>query len=119
MSAHATHLVGSTLSDPYLSFSAGINGLSGPLHGLAKQDCLQFLLDLESKMGERWNDDDIKKSVQDTLSSGMVVPGYGHVVLKQTDPRFVCELDFANRYIKDDNLLNLVKACYRVIPHLL
>jgi len=35
VSAHATHLVGSALSDPYLSFSAGLNGLAGPLHGLA------------------------------------------------------------------------------------
>jgi citrate synthase len=35
VSAHATHLVGSALSDPYLSFSAGMNGLAGPLHGLA------------------------------------------------------------------------------------
>jgi len=35
VSAHSTHLVGSALSDPYLSFSAGMNGLAGPLHGLA------------------------------------------------------------------------------------
>jgi citrate synthase len=35
VSAHACHLVGSALSDPYLSFSAGMNGLAGPLHGLA------------------------------------------------------------------------------------
>mmetsp|Transcript_77563 Transcript_77563/g.107767 ORF Transcript_77563/g.107767 Transcript_77563/m.107767 type:complete len:103 (+) Transcript_77563:586-894(+) len=35
VSAHTTHLVGSALSDPYLSFSAGLNGLAGPLHGLA------------------------------------------------------------------------------------
>lgn len=35
VSAHATHLVGSALADPYLSYSAGVNGLAGPLHGLA------------------------------------------------------------------------------------
>ena len=35
VSAHASHLVGSALADPYLSLSAGINGLAGPLHGLA------------------------------------------------------------------------------------
>jgi len=35
VSAHSTHLVGSALSDSYLSYSAGINGLAGPLHGLA------------------------------------------------------------------------------------
>ena len=37
VSAHATHLVGSALSDPYLSLSAGMCGLAGPLHGLATQ----------------------------------------------------------------------------------
>jgi len=37
VSAHASHLVGSALSDPYLSFSAGMCGLAGPLHGLANQ----------------------------------------------------------------------------------
>lgn len=44
VSAHATHLVGSALSDPYLSFSAGMNGLAGPLHGLANQECLNYIL---------------------------------------------------------------------------
>jgi citrate synthase len=37
VSAHATHLIGSALSDPYLSFAGGMNGLAGPLHGLANQ----------------------------------------------------------------------------------
>ena len=37
VSAHTCHLVGSALSDPYLSYGAGMNGLAGPLHGLANQ----------------------------------------------------------------------------------
>ena len=37
VSAHTTHLVGSALSDPYLCLAAGMNGLAGPLHGLANQ----------------------------------------------------------------------------------
>lgn len=44
------------------------------------------------------------------------MPGYGHAVLRKTDPRFMLELDFASHYIKDDNLVNLVQACYKVIP---
>jgi citrate (Si)-synthase len=43
VSAHATHLVGSALSDPYLSFTAGMAGLAGPLHGLANQEVLRWL----------------------------------------------------------------------------
>lgn len=46
VSAHTTHLVGSALADPYLSYSAGLNGLAGPLHGLANQEVLRWLLDL-------------------------------------------------------------------------
>jgi len=57
--------------------------------------------------------------VNEKLSSGQVIPGYGHAVLRQTDPRFILEIEFANRYIKDDNLVELVKACYRVIPDVL
>ena len=46
VSAHTTHLVGSALADPYLSYSAGVNGLAGPLHGLANQEVLKWLLQL-------------------------------------------------------------------------
>jgi citrate synthase len=69
-----------------------MNGLAGPLHGLANQECLKFLLDLQTKLGKTWNEEDIRKYVQDTLASGKVVPGYGHAVLRKTDPRFMCEL---------------------------
>ena len=48
-SAHTTHLVGSTLSDPYLSYGAGLNALAGPLHGLANQEVLGWILDLQKK----------------------------------------------------------------------
>ena len=119
MSAHATHLVGSTLADPYLSFSAGMNGLAGPLHGLANQECLKFLLDLQAKLGSKWTEEDIRNYVKEILASGKVVPGYGHAVLRKTDPRFMLELEFADKYIKDDNLVNLVKACYHVVPNVL
>ena len=93
-----------------------MNGLAGPLHGLANQECLGYILDFKKKYGDNWTKDDIAKHVDDTLKSGRVVPGYGHAVLRETDPRFVCELDFAERYIKNDNLVDLVKANYEVIP---
>jgi len=51
VSAHTVRLVGSALSDPYLSFAAGMNGLAGPLHGLANQEVLRFLVDLQKKIG--------------------------------------------------------------------
>jgi len=119
VSAHACHLVGSALSDPYLSFSAGMNGLAGPLHGLANQECLSFLLNFVETYGENWTREDIKTHVANQLNSGKVVPGYGHAVLRKTDPRFMLELEFAEKNIKDDNLVSLVRACYETIPDLL
>ena len=116
VSAHATHLVGSALSDPYLSFSAGMNGLAGPLHGLANQECLNYILNFKKIYGDGWTKQDIADHVHNTLKSGKVVPGYGHAVLRKTDPRFMCELEFAQEFIKDDNLVELVKANYEVIP---
>jgi len=116
VSAHSSHLVGSALSDPYLSFSACMNGLAGPLHGLANQECLNYILNFKKVYGDTWTKKDIADHVWNTLKSGKVVPGYGHAVLRKTDPRFVCELEFAEKYIKNDNLVDLVKANYEVIP---
>ena len=95
MSAHATHLVGSALSDPYLSLSAGLNGLAGPLHGLANQEVLRWLKDVEKELGEDPGQEKLEKFVWDTLNSGKVVPGYGHAVLRKTDPRYTCQREFA------------------------
>merc|ERR1719385_652686 len=87
VSAHATHLVGSALSDPYLSFTAGMCGLAGPLHGLANQEVLVFLDGMVKEVGMDLTDDEAKAYIWGLLKSGRVVPGYGHAVLRKTDPR--------------------------------
>lgn len=119
VSAHACHLVGSALSDPYLSYSAGMNGLAGPLHGLANQECLNYLLAFKKKYGDGWTREDIKQFVTDTMATGKVIPGYGHGVLRKTDPRFISQLNYAEKHIKDDNLVDLVRANYEEIPKVL
>ena len=119
VSAHATHLVGSALSDPYLSLSAGLNGLAGPLHGLANQECLRFYLDLQKAVGNKWTDADLEKYAKDVLASGKVIPGYGHAVLRETDPRFIVQMQFADKHIKNDPLIEIVKGCFRVVPKVL
>lgn len=72
VSAHATHLVGSALSDPYLSFAAGMCGLAGPLHGLANQEVLQWLTAVKPQLKENYSQEDLRKFVWDTLKSGQV-----------------------------------------------
>ncbi len=92
VSAHTTHLVGSALSDPYLSYAAGMNGLAGPLHGLANQEVIKWIFEMREKLGtELPTPEQIAQYVQDTLTSGKVVPGYGHAVLRKTDPRFTAK----------------------------
>ena len=83
VSAHTTHLVGSALSDPFLSCAAGMNGLAGPLHGLANQEVIKWIFEMQEKLGtDNPSKEQIVQYVQDTLSSGKVVPGYGHAVLR-------------------------------------
>ncbi len=118
-SAHATHLVGSTLSDVYYSFSSGLNALAGPLHGLANQESLSWLLDLRKKFGGVPSRDDLYKYAWDTLNSGHVIPGYGHGVLRVIDPRFVTQMEFAKKRFPDDELLRLADMVLDVVPQVL
>jgi citrate synthase len=120
VSAHATHLVGSALSDPYLSFAAGMNGLAGPLHGLANQEVILWIMDMREELGGGLpTEQQIADYIKKTLSEGKVVPGYGHAVLRKTDPRFTAQQDFYRRYIKQDDLCEIVQMIYKVAPPIL
>jgi citrate synthase len=120
VSAHACHLVGSALADPYLSYSAAMNGLAGPLHGLANQECLKWLTELKDyHKGERPSKNIIEEFVKKTLASGRVIPGYGHAVLRNTDPRFMHLKSFADRNIKEDYICDLARTCFETIPGIL
>lgn len=119
VSAHATHLVGSALSDPYLAFAAGMNGLAGPLHGLANQEVLTWLEKVVEQLGCDPSDEKLKEFVKKTLESGQVIPGYGHAVLRKTDPRYTCQREFAQKYLPDDPMFKLVSKLYDIVPPIL
>lgn len=119
VSAHTTHLVGSALTDPYLSFAAGMCGLAGPLHGLANQEVLRWILDVKADVGDFPSKEQLTQYVQDTLKSGRVVPGYGHAVLRKTDPRYTCQREFALKHLPHDPLFQLVSQLYEVVPPVL
>lgn len=120
VSAHATHLVGSALADPYLSFAAGMNGLAGPLHGLANQEVIKWIFEMQEQLGTNKPDaKQIEEYVKKTLSEGKVVPGYGHAVLRKTDPRFTAQMEFGKKYMPDDPLVNTVWKIYEVVPPIL
>lgn len=121
VSAHATHLVGSALSDPYLSYSAGLQGLAGPLHGLAAQEVLRFVLDMKTKIPENYTPQDVDTYLWSVLSSGRVIPGYGHAVLRQPDPRFDALMTFAASRpdIAANPIFKLVQKISEVAPGVL
>ncbi len=120
VSAHAVHLVASTLSDAYYAFSAGLNGLAGPLHGLANQEVLAWIQDVMRQMGGKLpTRDQMKKFLWDTLNSGRVIPGYGHAVLRITDPRYTAQMEFCKKHLPDDPMFQLTNLIYKVAPGVL
>jgi citrate synthase len=120
VSAHTTHLVGSALSDPFLSYAAGMNGLAGPLHGLANQEVIKWIYEMQESLGtDAPTKEQIAQYVQDTLTAGKVVPGYGHAVLRKTDPRFTAQMEFGKKHMPDDKLVNTVWNIYETVPPIL
>ena len=137
VSAHTTHLVGSALSSPFLSLAAGLNGLAGPLHGLANQEVLNWLTEMKKVIGDDLSDEAITKYLWDTLNAGRVVPGYGHAVLRKTDPRYMAQRKFAQGKLQssvaelevvlttsaekmpEDPMFNLVSQVYKIAPKVL
>jgi len=120
VSAHATHLVGSTLSDVYFSLSAGINGLAGPLHGLANQEVMRWIVKVKQQLGGGVpTREQLTEFLWETLNSGQVVPGYGHGVLRVTDPRYMAERAFAEKHMPDDENFQIVRMLFEIVPGIL
>ncbi len=120
VSAHTGHLVASALSDMYYAISAMLNGLAGPLHGLANQEVLAWIQGVMEKMGGKVpSEEEMKKFVWDTLNSGQVVPGFGHAVLRKTDPRYTAQREFCLKHLPDDTIFKFVDILYKVVPPIL
>jgi citrate synthase len=120
VSAHTTHLVASALSDAYYSLSAGMNGLAGPLHGLANQEVLSWVMSFQKKLGDQEPTEAlVKDALWATLKAGQVVPGYGHAVLRKTDPRYVAQMEFCQKNLPTYPLFKLINMIYKVAPGVL
>jgi citrate synthase len=120
VSAHAGHLIASALSDPYYAMSGLINGLAGPLHGLANQEVLRWIQGVMEQMGGKIpSEEEMKQFVWDTLNSGQVVPGFGHAVLRKTDPRYTEQRNFCLKHLPDDSIFKYVDLLYKVVPPIL
>ena len=111
--------VNSALSDPYYALSAGLNGLAGPLHGLANQNNLKFVLDIVEHFKGVPSNEELKAFAWERLNSGKVIPGYGHAVLRCPDPRFTAFMGFGKDNIKDNEVFDVVVKLFDIIPDVL
>jgi len=120
VSAHTGHLIASSLSDIYYSVTGMINGLAGPLHGMAAQEVLRWIQGVMAKMGGVVpSEEEMKKFVWDTLESGQVMPGFGHAVLRKTDPRYTSMREFSLKHLADDPIFKFVDIMFKVVPPIL
>jgi len=120
VSAHTSHVVGSALSDPFYAWAAGNCGLAGPLHGLANQECLSWLKQtMEDLKGVEPTVEVVSEFAKKTLASGKVIPGFGHAVLRNTDPRYTLQHEFALKHMPNDPTFKLADACLKAIPPVL
>ncbi len=119
VSAFSAMTVNSALSDPYYALSAGLNGLAGPLHGLANQNCLRFVLSIKDHFKGSPSEADLKQFIWDRLNSGRVIPGYGHAVLRCPDPRFTAFMNFGKEHVTDDEIFDIVNKLFKIVPPVL
>ena len=124
VSTHTTMAVASTLADPYLSLSSGINGLAGPLHGMANRDVVLWLMELESRIKDFKNSEGVKEDIRSFVNEKMGqkknIPGFGHSILRKVDARFSLFKGWSDENIKEDYpLVKLAGLCGEVIPEIL
>jgi citrate synthase len=119
VSAYSAATISSALSDLYYALSGGLNGLAGPLHGLANQECLGWVLETLEKFNGAPTHEELEKYAWETLESGKVVPGYGHAVLRITDPRFDAFLAFGKQYMPEDPVFLTVQRVFETVPNVL
>jgi len=74
---------------------------------------------MQNSIGENASDEAVREYVWSTLKGGQVVPGYGHAVLRKTDPRYMAQREFALKHLPEDPLFKLVNQVYAIVPDVL
>lgn len=73
-----------------------------------------WLTKVSEELGTDVTQDQLKDFLWKTLNSGQVVPGYGHAVLRKTDPRYACQREFALKHLPNDAMFKMVSLLYEV-----
>jgi citrate synthase len=119
VSGHTAVLVSSALSDIFYACSAAMNGLAGPLHGRANEDCLKWILGIRDHFNGCPTAGELEAYIWEYLQRGKRIPGYGHPVIRTTDPRFTMQLEFGRKHMPQDELFRIVELVYQTAPQVL
>ena len=94
---------------------------AAPALGLGDERRLSLALEIKpvDRLIVEPTHENIRKFAWETLNSGQVVPGYGHAVLRVTDPRFTCFRDFGMKHFPDDPIMKAVNIVFEVVPDVL
>lgn len=111
--------VASGLEDMYGSLSAAMNALAGPRHGKANQDCLDFVKQVASEVGDNPSEDDVESLIRKRLSNKQLVFGFGHAVLRVEDPRATVQYEVAERRYPENLLVKIACLLRKVGPKVL
>ncbi len=111
--------VASGLEDMYGSLSSAMLALSGPRHGRANQDCLEFVEEIVKDLGENATKQQIEGLIRGKLAKGELIFGFGHAVLRVEDPRAAIFYDVASKNYPNDPLVKIATYLREVGPKIL
>jgi citrate synthase len=118
-SAHTGHLIASTLSDMYYAISGMLGALAGPLHGLANESCMRQIQDMMAQKGGKIpTEKEMEEFVREILKTGVIM-GFGHAVLRKTDPRYMSQREYCLKHMPDDPIFKYVDLLFKVVPPIL
>jgi len=119
LSAFVGKAVASGLEDLMGSLSAAMCALSGPRHGSANQNSLEFVQKVADELGDNPSLKDMEGLVRARLESKQLVPGFGHAVLRVEDPRATVQYAFAKKHYPDHPLVKVALLLREAAPKVL
>ncbi len=105
LSTFTGRAVASGLADMYRSMASAMNGLAGPRHGMANQDCFFMVRELDTT-----DVDEAAEKLRARMANRELIYGFGHAVLRREDPRAKVQLQVGEELCPDDHWFNAVKA---------
>ncbi|MCC5832146.1 MAG: citrate (Si)-synthase [Chlamydiales bacterium] len=107
LSAFVGKAVASGLEDMYGSIAAAMNALAGPRHGRANQECLHFVKDILSEVGEEATEEEVEQAIRGRLERKELIYGFGHAVLRVEDPRATVQYRLAEKLFGENPLVKI------------